>query len=713
MMDRRCTDCFYYLMNSIKQGDRILILATYRGDKVSGENNIQRILPHLRSGKNFQEHKITSLLKRDISAFLRSMLGSLQMDANEIASVYQITQGKPYLLIDFIRGLCQEGKIVWANDSWNLELGDDILTRPPKALEEQLVKNFSGLGKYHKIILQWLGLSGFPLSYENFVELTGFKESQIPYIIGDLLKARYIFEQEIQKEKVYAISSSKIALGVLDGIQSNEQKKLHLQLARLLEKKTEKEMQIKASDHYYLGEDSAKALAMSLKVARIFMQEKEISRAFRYYQRTLSIAREIKDKSLCAILVEFAAHLYRLGDYKNALTYFDEATLPAMKMGKDEEVKKGKALCLYGMRKYEQALQEVRNYMSLYRNQEDPEIFVTMAEIEIYRYNMKKAQEYASKAKAACKQNPPPLLLPIIKKVDGWLSFYQGDWKRSLDSFCEAEKLSGELPSEQNAMEILLGKSCLLANEKGPGVALESIQDVLNFAYSAEDTYLQFLANYHAGNFALDLGDIDTSERYSQQLKAIFSEKGMGRHLGYAALGLGQCSYARREEAEATEKLGQQALQIAQDCGDQFLSAESYHLLAKVYRRFKQIQKAITYLDYSRNMFHSLDMKWKANRLASTYARFLTLGKKPKEALQALIDAGKIATEMGDKYHIPDNYFERGFTLARNKKFEDAVKWFTKAEDLYKELGRESCVAESIENRKKCSEMTGKAIQED
>ncbi len=713
VMDRRSTDCLFYLFNTIKQGDRILILATYKGDKISGENNVQRILPHFRSGKNFQEIKLTSLLKRDISPFLRSMLGSLQMDPTEIASVYQITQGKPYLLIDFIKGLCHEGKITWANDSWSLELGDDILTRPPKALEEQLIKNFSGLGKYHKIILQWLSLSGFPLSYESLIALTGLKESQIPYVVGDLLKSRYIFEQEIQKEKVYAISSSKIALGILDGIQGQEQKKFHLHLARLLEKKNDKEMQVKASDHYYLAEDSPKALAMSLKVAKIFMQEKEISRSLRYYQRALSIARESKDKSLCAILVEFASHLYRLGDYKNALVYFDEATVPAMKMGKDEEVKKGKALCLYGMRKYEQALQEARNFISLYRSQEDPEIFLTMAEIEIYRYNMKKAQEYCAKAKSACKQSPPPLLAPILKKVEGWLSFYQGEWKRSLECFNEAEKLSEELSSNQNAMEILLGKSCLLFNEKGPVVALESIQEVLTFAYDTDDTYLQFLANYHAGNFALEQGEIATAERYFQQLKSIHAEKGMSRHLGYASLGLAQCSFLRKEETDVTEKLGQEALQVAHDCGDQFLSAETYHLMAKVYRRFKQIQKAITYVDYSKNMFNSLDMKWKANRLASTYARLLTLGKKPKEALQALVEAGKIATEIGDRNHISDNYFERGFTLARNKKFEDAIKWFSKAEDLYKELGRESSMAEASDNKKKCGEATGKNSQDE
>ena len=116
---------------------------------------------------------------------------------------------------------------------------------------------------------------------EDLCTLTGLKNVQLPYILGDLMKERYIFEED-EKNKAYSLSSIRMGKTILSKIEEKRVFKMHIQVARMLEKQHQKDdMWMKAADHYYHGKETGKTLHLSLEVARWLMTQKRFSMALR------------------------------------------------------------------------------------------------------------------------------------------------------------------------------------------------------------------------------------------------------------------------------------------------------------------------------------------------------------------------------------------------------------------------------------------------
>ena len=346
---------------------------------------------------------------------------------------------------------------------------------------------------------------------------------------------------------------------------------------------------MKAADHYYHGKETGKTLHLSLEVARWLMTQKRFSMALRYYKRAMVEARENKKNMVCPLLIELGYNLYRLGDYNAALAHFQEAISLTSKQEEEIKTKRGKGLCLYGLARYDQAYKELRSLMTLYKRQ-DSEILLTLASLENYRMNIKKSTEYLDHARETLVKFPEAdILAPILKRNEGWVCYYRGDWKTARESLEEAEKLSLELQDNQNMMQASLCKSYLIADTQGIVSAWKALHPVLAYARDTDDFALQFLANYQAGIFYLEQMDVEKALGHFSQVEIVSKKKGADREAGYALLGNGLCLFSLKEAAEKVEKAAQDALDIANTFGDQFLGAKAYHLLAKVYRRSQKL----------------------------------------------------------------------------------------------------------------------------
>ena len=702
-IDRRSGDWLYHLTSHLESGDKLLIIGMYQGDQASGENNFQRILPRFRNSSNFKELKIPPILARETIPFIRSMLAPIQIDQVEIMPVYKVARGNPHLLIEFVKGLAEDKKIVWQDNAWNLQISDDILTRPPKAVEDLLIKNFPDLGHHHRHILEWFAIATLGLDHESIATLIGLKAIQLPYILGDLLKERYIYEEESNGNKVFAISSQNVANEIVHGLDEQRVLKMHVQLARLLDKKrSHDEMLLKAADHFHYGEEWRRSMAISLEAARWLMAQKRFSLALRYYRRAVLAAEKRKKPGpLGEILCEFAMALYRLGDHKNALINFEQAEAMKPKLAILLEIKKGKIFAFYGLRKYDLANKELRSY-TLQQQESDIELLLIQSALEIHHYGIKKAGEYIEQARQLLAKKPEDILMPRLKQNEGWLAFYQGKWPEAHAAFQQAEQHYTEIQNDQGVMETLVGKTWLLAASEGPICAWETLLPVLFYNQENEDFYLQFHGSYQAGMFTLEQGNLDKAQEYFQQIELITRKKGADREGGYAVLGQALCAFYRKDAPEDIEKIAQQAMERATNFNDPNLGAETYHLLARLYLRMQVLSKVQQYLDYSKEAFLRLEMKWRVNRLFADYARMLTLAKNGKQALLFLAKGENNAIKIGDQYHLADNHFAKGFLLARNRQFSEASSWFAKAEELYRKLGRRINAFDAKKHREQC-----------
>ena len=149
---------------------------------------------------------------------------------------------------------------------------------------------------------------------------------------------------------------------------------------------------IKATDHFYKGKDYKKSLNYSLEVAKKLINQKRFSLALEYYRRCLEIAETHKKNILCDLLLETGFLLYRIGNYSQSLIHFKKAESLSNKQEQKIKSKKGKGLSLYGLRKNSESLKEMRNFILSFKSN-DPEIFLCLSSLEIYRHNIKKAEE--------------------------------------------------------------------------------------------------------------------------------------------------------------------------------------------------------------------------------------------------------------------------------------------------------------------------------
>ena len=706
-LDRRSADWLQYFFYSLKENDNIIILATYRGDDQAGENNIQRILPSLRSRKNFQEYTLQPLLNRNIVAYIQSILDPVELSSDDIVTIFKITQGKPYLINDFLFNLASNNQITWENQKWHLDFDQGSLSKPPKALEEQLIRDYVKLPKYHRQILEWISLAEFPLSFNILCVLTDLKITHLPYILGDLLKERYIIEVGETTEKIYDNTSNNISHEIVQQLDFSSKKKMHLELAKLLEKEKDNlQLYRRAAVNYYEGGDYKKAITIYWDAARIFWKEKQFNQSIQLYKNAVTLGRETGLKDLCTLLVEFAYQLYEMNDYQTALDHFQEASMLEVK-DKSEQIRKGKGMCLYGLRKYEQAQKELKNIEST-QDHEDLDILLTLASLELSKYNVKKASQHLEKAKELIPQNASDSIIATYKKNEAILKFYQGEWSEAESLFDEAEQLSLWLPTNQQYMEIVLGRSYLTSYVYGSNIALDTLLSVIAYGDETEDFFLQFQSNYLAVLASLDQGKIQDAQKYSERLLQINQKKGSRRHQSYAILAKGLCELAniKNQNANVTpEKTIQEALTIANDCGEQFVSAEAYAALSQIYRYAKRYKNSHTYINYSKNIFIASGLQWKANRLATLHARIYTIEKKPQVAMTVLVESEKYAKKIGDNYHLADNYFEQAFILGRTRKIPEAIKFFNKAATLYTNMGRTAMANDSLFNAKRCQNL--------
>lgn len=709
LVDRETAGWFLNLLDNMGKitGIPLLFIGVYRGDQASGENNFQRVLPRFRNKPGFVEIKVESMTARDMIPFVRSMLGLLVIDQQEIMPIYKFTRGNPYYLIDFIKGLVEQKKVVWENGGWNLIVSKDLLTRPSKAVEETLIDNYSKLGKHHQTSLEWMTVSLLPLTTKKITALSGIKPAQLIYIMEELVKDLYIVEEEKKGEKYFTISSSALSEKIEKGIDEKQLYKMHIQLAKFFDKKRESEdVVLKIADHFFEGQDKKKAITYSLEAGTFLKKHERYSLAQKYYYRALGLAREVKKNMVCDILIDIGDTLYRLSDYKNALENFKEALSLGAKKDQEVRAKKGKGLCLYGLRKSREALKEMRTFITAFQNN-DPEILLSLAFAECHCMNIKKLQNYLTQVDPILKKEPSKVLDSIYKKNKGWLYYYQGFWSHATTAFQEAEKICNKIQDTQVLMESSVANARLSGYTHGLASAWKMLNPVLSYARDTEDFYLLFYSNFTAGLFAMEEAKFNMSQGFFEKLGDIARKKGASREEGYSYLGLALCGFHDREAIEHVEKTTHKALTIANEFNDSYLAAEAYELLGKIYIRAQKLPQSQKYLDFAKKTYVNLQLKWKANRLISSYARIFNLANHHNKALSILADAEKRATQIGDIYHIADNYFERGFIMGRTKKVAEAIQWFKKSEEILDKLGRISMLREVRANIEKCSKALG------
>ncbi|WP_372369671.1 AAA family ATPase [Candidatus Uabimicrobium sp. HlEnr_7] len=678
-IDRNSADFLIHFLNDIEQGDRLLVVLCYHGDESSGENGLQRILPTMFRTSKLKEVKLSPFLVRDIPGFIDSIVGENTNIGNDLATMlYKNSNGNPYRLQAFVQDFIKKKLLFYDGSKWNIKVSSQFFHQLPQEVEELLINNLDKQSKYQQEILQALAMSKRSLDAEILSTVTGLASSQLPYVLEELMKQKYIFNED----GIYSISSEKISEEVIARLEEKQLHKAYSKMAKIIEKKYAKDFPFIA-DLYFEAQDKKKLLTYGIQAGDLLYSKGNFSKALDYYDKSLSYAQVSKKSIFSKTLISIGSCHYRLGNYKKALENFSEAKTNITSKEDEYAIAQGKGFCLHAQHKHREARSVLRNVQKQLPKPNE-EIFLVLSSLELERLNFGKANGYFKKYKEFSTEMDN--LKPVELACRGSLDFYFGKWEDAQNNLDQALVFFEQYKQEKELVQTSLLNAEFVFYKKGIDTANEFIHT--ERVKQLQDSYLQFRHDYLLANMAIELGDSEKAKELFNNIRKQGKERGDERVFGYGTYGLGLCKLVFERQADEAHELAAKSLDYANNSGDGYLAAENYHLIAKANLKQKNFSGVQKYVEYSRNGWKSLGVMWKNYRVNLCLIRLFAYTRNIDKAIASLLKLEEKAISLGDNYLLADIYFEQGITHRLAAKKDMSYEHFKKSAEINQKLQR-------------------------
>ena len=678
-IDRNSADFLIHFLNDIEAGDRLLFVFCYHGDESSGENGLQRALPTMFRTGRLREIKLSPFLVRDIPGFINSIIGENVDISTDLATMlYKNSNGNPYRLQAFVQDFANKKLLSCEGGKWSIEISPQFFHQIPKEVEEMLVSNLPKQGKYQQEILRALAMSKRSLDSEILSEVTGLASAQLPYVLEELTKQKYIFVED----GLYSLSSDNISEEILKLLEEKELIKAYLKMAKIIEKKRAKDYPF-ITDLYFEAQEKKKLLLYAVQAGEMLYEQGKFTKALDYYTKVLPYAQVSKKSIFCKVLIATGFTNYQLGNYKKALENFSEAKSNATAKDEQEAIARGQGLCLYGQHKHREARNALRNLQKKL-SKPNEEIFIALASLELEKNNFGKANGYLKKYQEISTDRT--ILKPAEMACRGALDFYFGKWdeaqvnlEMAMDSFKKFKQTKEHLQTSLYYAEMSL-------YTKGVSRAEQLLQT--SSVKELQDTHIRFFHDYLAAFIAMEAGNNEKTVKLFSHIRSKGNDIGDERMFGYGTYGLGAYKLLFERKVEEAHQLAAKALEYANNLRDSYLAAECYYLIARANLKQKNFGGVQKYIEYSRNAWKGLGAAWKNDRVKLCFVRLFAYTRNGSKAIALIEKLEEKAQLMNDEYFLADIHFEHGMVqrLAGNKELSN--QYLKKSAQLNEKLQR-------------------------
>jgi tetratricopeptide (TPR) repeat protein len=314
----------------LAETQRILFINVFRpGHEETGDRIVQTIREKL--PVYYVEIRIEPLNEQMSEALIFNMLNIGKLHHEIIAQIVEQAGGNPFFIEEVVRSLIDEGAVVINEGSFQVteKIGtitipntiNDVLMARIDRLDEEtrnLVKIASVIGRnfFHRI------LSEVASTIEDIdSKLSYLKEIQLIREHRRKKEVEYLFKHVLTQEAAY------------DSILPLKRKKLHLSVARAIEKvfcERIHEFYGMLAYHCSRAEDLEKAEEYLIKAGEEALRSSASNEALNYYQRALNLylkksGNDANPEKVAMFEKNIAIALYNRGQYVHAVEYFDKA----------------------------------------------------------------------------------------------------------------------------------------------------------------------------------------------------------------------------------------------------------------------------------------------------------------------------------------------------------------------------------------------------
>jgi predicted ATPase len=178
---------------------------------------------------SFEQLKLKPFTTSQVRQLLEAIFTHIEISENALLRLYQLTNGNPYYLIEVIRLLVQDNKIVLGEGWWHGETLEDL--ELPTTIAIALQHKLQSCDEQVYTLLQQAAILGNSFRFDILLLMTAKDETTIEEQLTTATKAFLIREEQGSQAEDYRFCNTIIRQMLYDALSKRQRRRLHARAA--------------------------------------------------------------------------------------------------------------------------------------------------------------------------------------------------------------------------------------------------------------------------------------------------------------------------------------------------------------------------------------------------------------------------------------------------------------------------------------------------
>ncbi len=299
----------------------VLVLALFRSEETTPEKELYRMVAALERERLAEVLHLHGLSREELFSWFPELGEDL------LSKIYVHTEGNPFFVLETLRALEEQGKVVLDGGSWKV-IGDVSTLPVPENVRKTIEMRLQRVPLSARHFLNVAAVAGRAFDWDVLVRATGYREESCLEHLSVLLKHNILQESAGTFARDYEFSHHLIHEVAYDSIPRKVRKQLHISVADALI--SLKKDQVGASSeiafHYLRAGERGLALPFLLEAGDYAVRVAAIDEALEHYTEALEYVRKEGTAIQQATLRRKIGDIYFVkGDYRRSEKYLLEA----------------------------------------------------------------------------------------------------------------------------------------------------------------------------------------------------------------------------------------------------------------------------------------------------------------------------------------------------------------------------------------------------
>jgi len=488
-----------------------LVIGTFFPDKKVESNPFPRWLGELRRERTVVEIAMAAFSPGDVEAYLRAALHWDRPEPALTAEIHTLSSGNPAKVERMVGYLIDHSILTKDGAGWAVRGRASEGLDLALGMTEELVRKLDSVSKKHVALLQALAVFPRPIGFKVVREVTGVPETQLYYLVNDLVGERMVVEQAEKSGTLYEIITAKFRDRVYRSIPADERGKLHERAAKAMEgllAELGEDALAEIADQYLKANLGEKIVEFSLRAGDAALARGLNGRAMEHFRAVDENAHRARNREgvQADLLERMGVAGVRMGEGETAVRRLSQALTAAAKRP-ERALGILRQLAAASLRhdRFTEASRHLEGAFNLLGRKEraaDVDLHLVLARSALAREDQTKTEELlravVERGKAANRRDT----LAEAQLLQGQVAWLRGDWDASLAAYQEATAFFDKADLRLPAAESRLGAARVWLARARKAEAREALEGALAAARAMPDPWIEAAALLGFGELA-------------------------------------------------------------------------------------------------------------------------------------------------------------------------------------------------------------------